>query len=251
MGKLHELLAAESDLEKRAKIIIQEAKDTFNKKASLFRGNKRTLTALRDSDDEIETNFIPETQRLEETVPSKLEYVRGVVEEYWNAVFQKECANQKAVAHVIVEGETIIENAPVTFLLGMEKKLKSIRDMFLQIPTLEPGHEWVIDTDLGTGIYKLKEPQTKFKTKQDIEFKVLYPATDKHPAQIEKWTVQKDVGKYELMIWSGMITSADKAVYLERIDKMLIAVKEARMRANTQDVSKGEIASSIFNYILG
>lgn len=249
--KLHELLAAEADLEKRAKMIVEEAKVTFNKKTNLFTGRKRTLEAITDEYADIERTFVPESQKLEETVPSKLEYVQEVIEEYWDAVYQKERTNQAASADVIIDDVVVVEKAPVTFLLGMEKKLKSIRDMFLQIPTLEPGVEWEPDENMGNGIFKLKEHQIQFKTKKEIVPKILYEATDKHPAQIEVLTEQKEVGRYKVMLWSGMITSREKANYLTRIDKLLIAVKEARMRANTQEVITEKTASKIFDYILG
>ena len=248
--KLHELLAAEADLEKTAKVIISEAKNTFDKKANLFKGSRRVLKALSDQYQEMEDKFVPEEVEMEDTVPGKLAYVLEHVGAYWDATFQKESTNQEADADVMIDGEVIFEAAPVTFLLGMEKKLKFIRDMFLSIPTLDPGVRWVKDEKMGKDVWKLEEPQIKYKTKNEIVHKVLYDATDKHPAQIEKWTEQKEVAKYEYMVWSGMISSAKKAELIQRVDKLLIAVKEARMRANQEEVKGGNVAEKIFKYLL-
>ena len=48
-----------------------------------------------------------------------------------------------------------------------------------------------------------------------------------------------------------MISPSEKSVLLSRIDKLIMAVKQARQRANTQEVVKTTIGKEIFNYIMG
>jgi hypothetical protein len=60
------------------------------------------------------------------------------------------------------------------------------------------------------------------------------------------------VGKQHILEFSGLITPAEKAVLLERVETVTRAVKSARARANAQEVDAGanKIAARIFEYIL-
>lgn len=245
--KLHEILAVENDLEKVAQNIVGEAKVTFNKKASLFNGSVRTAQMF-DSDAPIPAT---EVIKLEETVPSKLQYVGKAVARWLDVVLQKELTNQTATADLIVDGKVMADELPATFLLGLETKMKRLRDMYVELPTLQPGVVWVDAPDEGEGVYRTDVPQERFITAKTTVSKVLYEATDKHPAQIDKWTEDVKVGKYLLQGVSGMITSAQKAEILGRIDTLLQAAKSARMRANSTEVIKGKIGKTLMDYING
>ena len=76
---------------------------------------------------------------------------------------------------------------PATLLLGLESRLKMVRDVYAEIPTLPPGGKWVKDTNEGNDIYFNENIETRFKTAKTFVHKVLYEATKEHPAQIEKW----------------------------------------------------------------
>lgn len=94
-------------------------------------------------------------------------------------------------------------------------------------------------------------PQTSKRTEKDTLHKVLTQATDKHPAQIEKWTVDVPVARIETTHVSGMWTPAKKAEVLARVDKLLNAVKKSRQMANTVETQKLKVGGKIINYILG
>jgi hypothetical protein len=79
--------------------------------------------------------------------------------------------------------------------------------------------------------------------------KVLYEATDKHPAQIEKWEEQVAVGKYVTNVQCGMLSPADKSTLLGRCDRLIQAVKKARMKANMVDVVDQSIGKEIFSFV--
>lgn len=246
-AKLHEILAVENDLEKVAQNIVGEAKVTFNKKANLFNGSVRTAEMF-DSDAPVPA---PEVVKLEETVPGKLRYVGKAVARWLDVVLQKERTNQTATADLIVEGEVLATSLPATFLLGLETKLKRLRDMYTELPTLAPGIVWVTAEDEGEGIYRTDVPQERFITAKSTKSTVLYDATKEHPAQIDKWTEDVKVGKYLLQGTSGMITSAHKAEILGRLDTLLQAAKSARMRANSVEVVQDTIGQKLMDFING
>lgn len=243
--KLHEILAVESDLENVAKNVVAEAKNTFNKKQHLFQGQVKTAEMFEEG---VPTPA-PEVIKLEDTVPSKLNYVGKAVARWFDAVYQKETTNQKAVADLIVDGKTIATNLPATFLLGLEAKLRNLRDMYIEIPTLPPGIRWEPAPDQGEDIYAAALPMERFITNKQIKSTVLYEATKEHPAQIDKWTEDVKVGRYLVNTTSGMITPGQKSEILERLDKLAQACKAARMRANSAEVPNVHIGPGLIQYI--
>src|SRR5690606_17075827 len=109
---------------------------------------------------------------------------------------------------------------------------------------------WVKD-DNKKNTY-ISAPVTVAKTtKKDVVI-TLAEATDRHPAQAK--LVAEDVieGKYVTTKKSSAITSSDKSDILSRLSKLEIALKEARQRANQQEVAFSEdIGGKILNYIFG
>ena len=245
-SQLHELLAVESELETRHKNAISVAKERFSK-PSLFIGANKSLKLFEDTD--METPC--ENQHLEFTVNQVVNQALSHTENYLNAVYQKEASNQNATADIEVDGKIICENLPATFLLGLETKLKLVRELFQNIPILQQGIEWEKDEQVGEDIYKTTHPEKKYKTRRTFRHKVLYEATKEHPAQIEKWEESENIGIYTTELISGMLSVADKTNYLDRIDKLIQAVKSARMRANQVEVVKNKVAYKLINYILG
>ncbi len=253
MSKLHELLAVEGDLDGIYKKVLEEATNTFNKKPGLFYGFNKRLEMFEEGAPEAPE----ENQEITTTVREKLNYVVDHIIRYFDAVLQKECTNQQAFADVVIDGVTIAEKVPATFLLGLEAKLKTIRKMYEAMPTLPPGKKWENDPTRGADVWITSIPEEKFKTAKTFQHKVLVPAQfpkegeggTSLPAQIERWEETENVGKYVTTTWSGMVSSAEKSVLIGRIDKALRAIKKARQRANTTEVVKRNIGKDIFDYI--
>jgi hypothetical protein len=249
MSKLHELLAVEGDIEGEFKKIVTEAQHTFDKKPNHFFGSIRRLEMFKEEDQS--KSGLEEHQEMVTTVYEKLKYTSSSIERYFDALLQKERTNQDAKADLVVNGVLLAKDVPATFLLGLESRLKIVRSVYQAIPTLPPGYKWERDEAQGKGVYRQSHPEEKFKTAKTFKHKILYEATDKHPAQIEKWEENENVGKYITEKWCGMISSAEKSVLLNRIDKLIRATKKARQRANTAAVVKLKIGDDIIKYIHG
>lgn len=248
-AKLHELIAVEGDLEGTAKKIIEEAATTFSKRADHFTAARREIKMIADTP-EAKAEEVAETRELVTTVAEKLDYTRTAVLRYWDAVLQKESTNQIAKADLVVDGATIAADLPATFLLGMETKLKALRSMYEAIPTLEPGAAWVPDAGHAhKNVFMRRDDEVRSRTKKVTEAVVLYPATDKHPAQVKEVVNDVTVGQIITRVWSGMVSPADKSDLLARIDTLLRACKRARQRANATEVVKRQIGKSLLDYI--
>ena len=248
MGKLYEIIAVEDDLRKSFQNILKETMTTFNKKTHLFAGQIRTLVMF-DSTHPLHDS-VDQQEELNETVPSKLDYMFSHVKKYLDVNLQKETSNQNAKGTFEVNGEIIAKDVPVTFLLGLESKLVAIRNVLKEIPTLQPGKKWVADKIRGKNIWTLDEQEVSYKGEKIVEPVVLYPHTDKHPAQVKESTKTIEIGKYYFDRWSGLITPAQKSMLMERVDDMIMAVKQSRQKANDIEASEEVIGDKIVKYLM-
>ena len=255
MGKLHELLAVETDVKGAFLSTMKETIKTFQKKVSIFQGSEKVLQTPT-SDGSVEKEVVAR-QELTDTVVSKLEYQSDFIIRFLDIYLQKESANQEAKAIIQIDGKDFLGALPATFLLGMESLLKQIRMVYQSIPTLEQGIKWEKDSLLGKNIYRKVHPDEANKTAKTFQHKVLVPAMfpkegeggTSLPAQIEKWEETIVIGKYSTESHSGMISSAQKSQLLGNIDKLSVAVKKARQRANCQEIKKIKIGKEIINFI--
>jgi hypothetical protein len=164
-----------------------------------------------------------------------------------NVVATQEYANCEAKSDVTVDGNKVLENVPVSYLLFLDKQLLDLETFFTKLPTLDNVENWVFNSN--SDIYGA-EPYETTKTKKVLQHKVLYEATEQHPAQIEKWTEDVVVGKWVTRKYSGAIPATLKKTYIDKIKKLREAVKFARESANSIDVNNVEISNKLFNYIL-
>jgi len=248
--KLNEILSIENDLKGQYEKILTESKATFDKKADHFLGHHKSLKMF-DQSREHEEAAQEQHKELVTTVQEKLDHTWKTLAKYFDLLLVKESTNQSACADLVVDGTVLAEKVPATFLLGMEERLKKVRELYDSIPTLQPGTAWIPDATQRKGVYRAEHPEKALRTEQTIKSMVLYEATKEHPAQIDKWTEQIPIGAYTIERWSGMLSPAEKARLMERIDMLLASVKKARQRANQTEITKREIAKSFFEFIHG
>lgn len=252
-SKLHELLAVEADLSGTSTKIMNETRKVFKEKDVVFKGMVRTYTPF------VEDGIDYPTERIDltTTVYDKLYYMSKSVIKYYDAILQKEATNQLAVADLVVEGEVIATALPATFLLGMETRLRTLREVYAQIPTLDIGIDWVKDASRGENIFTTVHPEEVMKTQKTTRSTVLYEAKfpkaneggNSQPAVIDRWDETENIGKYVKRHWSGAITAARKSDLLAKVDVLITSVKKARQRANSTEVSKAQIGQKIFDFI--
>ena len=246
-SELHEILAVEGDLESTVKRTIGDVSRLFGK-AELFTSAQKNLTMFADDRQNENTS---ERKEMSNNVEDLIAIVlKECVVRYYDATLQKELANQKAKADLIVDGNVIMSGLPATFLLGLETKLKALKSVFELIPVLPPGVTWDEAPELGKGVYKAKYPTEAMKTAKAFKFQIIVPATEKFPAQAEKWEEAVPVGKYITTVQSSMMSAARKAVIINKVEKLIAGAKQARQRANRQTVDTAEIGNILFGFIL-
>jgi len=248
-AKLHEVLAVEADKKGVADRISGETLLNFRSKHQLFLGAVKKLSMDVAGQESVEKAG-SELQEITTTVPARLAYTTEALANWLDVVGQKESTNQLAMADIVIDGETVAQNLPATFLLGLETKLKNIRDIYDAIPTLTPGTIWLPDGN-EPNIFRGQEPEVRAKTQKTFQVLELSPATKEHKAQVKEYSEEVVVGKFTTHYSSGMISAHRKSELLGRLDKLVQAVKQARQRANNIDVAPFSVGDDLFKYING
>jgi hypothetical protein len=240
-NQLHQLLAVENDRKQQANNIIDETIETFSKKHDHFDGIIKIYKSYNDADQKIP----PETKEIVTSVKAKIDYSKQAIVKGIDAQISKEETNASGT----VKAELKIDNVSfgelsATALLALEQHLVKIRSMYKVIPTLDPTKKW----DIKDEWYET-EKEIRYRTEKKVEKIIKYEATKEHPAQVELVQIDRQVGEYETIYKSGKISSFQKSKLLERIDKLIDAIKTARSKANECEVKNIKIGDMLFNYI--
>lgn len=252
MGKLHELLAVEKTVTAAAEKLFQDTLGKFQRVDSFFQGNVKTLAMLSDSPENKAMERAARTEKvLPTTVPATLDYAMDFWAKAEDVLFQKNKTNQSAAADLEFEGKVIAEAVPVDELMGLEARLTKLRGLFATIPTLDASRNWVLDSNAAQkGTWVAASEDVTSKTEKVIDAKVLYEATEKHPAQVKEFSKDVVVGTFNVKNFSGAITAAQKARILEICDGLITEAKKSRVRANNIDACNDKIGQSLVDIML-
>lgn len=255
MGKLHELLAIESNVESAATKLLNETTQTFKNKEALFKGKHRTLQLFgKTEENRVEFDAIEAKDSVRipvaATVPGNLNYLGTILADYYDVVAQKESTNQIAKADLVVGNLVIGKDLPATFLLGLETKFKNLRVMLEEIPTMSPGVIWKEAPEIGNYIYK-SDPTKDIKTAKSVDHKMLPQPNANIAVQYVPIDINKNIGEFTEVQSTGLINSADKARLIERLDTLLKEIKKARQRANNVDTVNTKVGDAMMGYLFG
>lgn len=235
--------------------LVQGAKTDANKRtaplfhmlnqAQLFAG----LTQRYRPAEEGGTQLPDDTQRVQHTVPEVLEKFRAPNERLLDLIMTNETANMSAQADIEIDGDVILESVPVTFLMQFQKFLEQeVRGLVNNLPVQDPAEDWSPSPAERNGIWESDEVET-FRTRKVQRPIVLYDATDKHPAQTQLITEDVVDGYWKKKRFTGAISQSRKDELIERLERLVAAVKSAREKANDQEVVDHPAGQAVFNYL--
>ena len=241
MTKLNQIIAIEKGVKSRTYGAISELYKLIQK-PELFSGGVRQYEKKFDEGEDLPT----ERQHVQFSIEKILDQFRKANSELINVTAQKDKTNMSASAAIEVDGVRI-DGVPVTTLLFLEKQLSDLRSFVEKLPVLDNAHDW--QRDEGSGLYKSAPRQTQ-RTKKVQKPIVLYEATDKHPAQTQMITEDETVGYWNTVLHSTAVPLPQKQELCERVDRLLIAVKQAREKANDiEAVERQTLGEAIFDYL--
>jgi hypothetical protein len=241
MTKLNQIIAIEGGLKNTAKRDLTDAYQKIQKTA-LLNGISRTYKPKDEEGDVLP----PESTLVQTRVDDVLAEVSSSLTRLFDVTLTKEVANGSAKADVVVAGKTIVKDAPVTYLLFLEKQLVDLKTFVAALPTLDPAEVWNKST--ATGDWATEISQT-VKTKKVPRTFVKAEATDKHPAQVEIFNEDIQVGTWSTTKFSGALQRERRNALLTRVEDLLTAVKFAREDANSAAVTDQTTGKQVFDFL--
>ena len=166
----------------------------------------------------------PDEKLVQDTGPAVLRQLVDYYTGYMDAVATKDYGNGAACADVVLDGNVVIEAAPVPFLLFVEKMLGEWRGYINAMPQRDRAKRWVRqegdvwETDAVT-------QNRSIKAQVPVE---VSPATKEHKAQVMVMEKASFVGTYQTLHTSGAYSQEEKEKLLLRVDTLLGAVRRAR-----------------------
>ncbi len=171
---------------------------------------------------------------------------RTLFTEIMDITATKDFANMTAKADIKIGENVLAKDVPVPYLLFLEKQLTDLRTFVDKLPVLDEADDWA--KDQASGLYKTASLKTH-RTQKVSEPIVLYDATKEHPAQTQLITKDVVVGYWNQVKHSGAITRGDKRQLLEKLERVLEAVKSAREEANSVEAPNKKVGADILDYI--
>jgi hypothetical protein len=241
MPRLNQIIAIQAGKKTQAKETLTEAYQKL-KKPDLISGLVRTYQP-RDEEGE----QLPEERKMPQLkVNEVIRLVAHDLNEMFDVVATQDWANTQAKADVVVDGQALLKNVPVTHLLFLEKQLIDLRTFVDSLPTLDPAEEWDYRQEFDCHVSR---PSRTHRTKKVPRNHVKYEATKEHPAQVEMYMEDVWVGTWTLTKFSGSIPAATRNAMADRVRKLLDAVKAAREDANGLEVKPQKMGNTILDYI--
>jgi hypothetical protein len=242
MPKLNQIIAVESSIKASSQKDLTDAYHAVQK-PELMKGIARTYTPKDVEGDQLP----PENTRVQVTAIDILRTTEQVMSKLLNITATKDWANCGAVASIVVDEKTVLAHVPATYLIFLEKRLVDLQTVVKTIPTLDPTEHWTFDASQACFA---SDPSTSVRTKKLPRNHVKYEATKEHPAQVEIFTEDIIVGTWRTIKYSGALPVVTKQAILDRLTKLLEAVKFAREEANSIEALNKWVGKPIFDYLL-
>lgn len=240
--KLNQVLAIEKGIKDR---VHKTGAELYHaaQKPTLFNGFTKEYRPINEQSEV----YPPQRQRVQVIAEDALAQDIAAQKELINITATKDYANQAARADIVIDGQVVVKDAPATFILWLEKRVEDIRTFVTHLPVLDEAEDWAID--VNSGLFKSGSIATH-RTQKVQEAIVLYPATDKHPAQTQLITKDVLVGFWDEVKLSGALPVPRKKVILDRVEKLYRAVKVAREAANMADAPKQNVGDALLDFLI-
>jgi hypothetical protein len=243
VGRLNQIIAVEKGIKSRSYGELTDAHQSLQKTA-LLAGIARNYQA-KDEDGE---TYPPESTRVQLRAEEVLRQTAATLTRLFDVTATKDWANCTAKANVTVDGRTLIEDVPATYLLFLEKQLTDLHTLVSKLPVLDASETWMFDQAADCWA---TEPVQTTKTKKIPRNHVKAEATEKHPAQVEVYYEDVVVGHWRTVKFSGALPATRIKELLDRVDKLQQAVKFAREEANNSEVTDVKVGEKVFDYLFG
>ncbi len=241
MPRLNQIIAVQAGKKSQAKETLTQAYHLL-KKPELLAGLVRTYQP-RDENGEPQPE---ERKQVQAKVSELIAKVSADLVEMFDVVATQDWANCQARADVTVDGRKLLQAVPVTHLLFLEKQLADLKTFIEALPVLDAAEEWEYKPEVDAYVSR---PTRSHRTKKVPKSHVKYEATKEHPAQVEMYMEDVWVGTWTTTKLSAAVPAATRNAMLERVRKLLDAVKAAREEANGLEVKAQKVGAAVLGYL--
>lgn len=243
MPQINQIIALEKGKKSAANKTLDEAYK-LAQKPDLFNGQARSYTPLHEDGDQLP----PERNQVQVNAQELISAVSEKLEDFFDITAVKDWSNTSATADIVVEGmdQPLLENVPVTYLLFLEKQLTDLHTFIGKIPALDPSQVWSWDNNVNSYV---TSPTTSFKTKKVPINHVLAEATEHHPAQVQVFHEDHNIGTWNTIKFSGALPARTIADMTSRVERLRDAVKTAREAANSLPAHEIEVGNTLLRYV--
>ena len=243
MARLNQIIAVEKGVKSRSFQELTEAHHALQKPA-LLAGIARTYQPKDEEGEQLP----PEATKVQVKAEEIIRQTGGILTRLFDVTATKDWTNCTARANVVLDGQPLLTQVPVTYLLFLEKQLVDLHTFVRKLPVLDAADSWTYDASADCWA---TEPVQTVKTKKVPRNHVKAEATEKHPAQVEMYYEDVVVGHWKTVKFSGALPARRVNELLERVEKLQQAVKFAREEANGVDVTDQEVGDRVFRYLFG
>lgn len=243
MARLNQIIAVEKGVKSRSFQELTEAHHALQK-TSLLSGISRTY---RPKDEEGE-QLPPESTKVQVKAEEVIRQTVSILTRLFDVTATKDWANCQAKADVVVDGQALLKDVPIAYLLFLEKQLVDLHTFVRKLPVLDAAESWSYDE--SADCYATDSIQT-VRTKKVPRNHVKAEATEKHPAQVEVYYEDVIIGHWKTVKFSGALPAKRVNELRERVEKLQEAVKFAREEANGLEVTDRQTGEKVFRYLFG
>ncbi|MEV0192088.1 hypothetical protein AB0I39_26570 [Kitasatospora purpeofusca] len=243
MAKLNQIIAVEKGVKSKSFQELTQAHQDLQK-PPLLAGISRTYQPKDEEGEQLP----PESTRVQIKAEDVLRATATTLTRLFDVVATKDWANTTARADVVVDGRTLVADAPVTYLLFLEKQLTDLRTFVRKLPVLDAAEAW--SHDPSTDSWKTEAVRTN-RTRKVPRNHVKAEATEKHPAQVEVYYEDIAIGYWTTVKFSGALPARRVNELVERVEKLQQAVQFAREEANGAEVDDRRVGDAVFGYLFG
>ncbi len=242
MTKLNQIIAVEKGVKSGATRRITDLHRDVQKDA-LLSGISRTYQPRDEEGDHLPA----ESTRVQIKAEDVLTEAAQVMTRLFDVTLTKDHANTLARADVVVDGHPLLRDAPVTYLLFLEKQLTDLHTFVAKLPVLDPSEDWSFDEARECWV---TSPAKTVRSRKVPRNHVMAEATPQHPAQVQMYMEDIAAGDWTTVKFSGALPAARVRTLLGRVTVLQQAVKYAREEANTTEITDREAGEKIFGYLL-
>lgn len=240
---LGQVVAIEFDVRKSAKRRLTDAYHALQKPA-LLEGITGEYTPAVDEGEELPK----EELRVQATVEEMIKATRDTLVSLFDATAAKDFTNATGHAHadIVVGEQTLVEKAPVPYILWLDKQLDDLQTFAERIPTHSPATTWELAE--SRGVWK-SAPVKTVRQVQQHKVITLAAATQHHQAQAQVVAEPVTAGTWTRIKYTGTVPVARREEILRRIATLKLALRAAREEANRVEAVEPLVGARVLSYL--